>query len=155
VAYDGKSKRIKNALVSVLTAITYNDESAFTQVLDNSRNVFDSYPNVQVLPGDVSNEKTTTGQTDRTPAYIIRIRIPLEDANQTQSTAYDHMYDLTDLVLDELDTSDHDSTLNDIDPTLGVYMMDATRGDWMVVPSSGGDTLLCDVNVQVTYSKDL
>lgn len=168
MSYNGNSKRIKNALMAMLTAIQYDAgggaENAFAQVLDNSRNIFDGYPNAQVLPGDITVERPTTGQADKAPAYIVRIRIPLESldaANETrtpdeiQSAAYDQMYDLTDLVIDAVDQADHDASLTDDAGLISITMMDATRGDWLVVTAADGSVLLCDVNLAVSYSRNL
>lgn len=159
MAYNGKAKRIKNALLLLLATIEYDagggNEAAFAQILDNNRNVFEGYPNAQVLPGDVTDTRQTVAQTDRMITYMIRLRIPLEDTDASQSATYDQMYDLTDLVLDCFDESDQGSTLADGIGTIGTYFMNATRGDWKIVPAGNGVILLCDINLEITYSKDL
>jgi hypothetical protein len=158
-AYNGKSKRIKNALVALVEGIQYDTGSgggqAFEQVIGSSHAAFEGWPNAQVLPGDVTVEKPTVNQADRTPAYFVRIRLPLEDTQQAQDAAYDQMYDLTDLVIDAVDQADYDGSLQDGTGLIAITMMNATRGDWIIEPSSNGINLVCDVNVQITYSIDL
>lgn len=166
-AYNGKSKRIKNALVTLLSSIQYDtgagNEPAFAQVLDNARNVFDGWPNAQVLPGGLQVERPTTDEMDKTPAYIIRVRIPLEalkgedderTPDERQSAAYDQMYDLTDLIVDALAQDDKDASLND-GSSIAITMMDAKQGDWRIVSGDDGAILLGDLDLTVSYSQDL
>lgn len=167
-AYTGKSKRIKNAVVAILTAITYDtgsgSEAAFAQVLDNPRNIFDGWPNAQVLPGGLRTDRATTDEMDKTPAYIIRIRIPLESLKNTadtrtpderQSAAVDQMYDLTDLVVDAIADADKASSLNDGAGTIAITMTDTKQGDWRVVSAGDGSVLMADIDLTVAYSRDL
>ena len=37
----------------------------------------------------------------------------------------------------------------------GTYMLNTTRGDWTVLDSQTGVLLLCDLTVQIEYSKNL
>lgn len=155
MVYNGKSKRIKNALKAIATDLQYNDEPAFQEVLGSNAGAFNGYPNLQILPGDISTEHVTTGESDHAPAYILRVRIPLEDTNTAQETAVDKMYDLTDLLIDAIEDQDTHMSLTDDDGLIAITKMDAARGDWLEVPASNGANLVCDVNVQITYSKDL
>jgi hypothetical protein len=162
-AFDSMPKRIKNALMLMLGAIQYDTgagaTAAFKQVLDNSRGVFIGWPNVQVLPGSMTDDRQSVDQADITVEYILRLRIPLEDTDQDQSSAFDMVYDLTDLIVDAVDSADQDSTLADgtgnLASLLGNFLMQASRGEWIVYPANEGDIFVCDVNVQITYSKSL
>ena len=158
-AYNSMNKRIKNALVLLATSIQYDVgqglEPAFTQVLDNNRQVFDGWPNVSVLPGKLQVQRDTTHQADKIPSYILRIRIPMEDSNISQSAAYSYMYDLTDLLIDAFLMADNQQSLTDSQGLIAITMMDTSLGDWLEVPSSQGSVLICDVNIAITYSKNL
>jgi hypothetical protein len=157
--YNGTAKRVKNALVILLQGITYDtgsgSEAAFTQVLDNTHNEFHADQTAQVLPGDVTDDQPTVAQADRVLSYIIRIRLALEDTPETESNTYDRMYDLTDLVLDTCDLSDRTGSLRDAIGAIGITLMQASRGDWVVLETNAGATLICDINIGITYSKKL
>lgn len=157
--YNGKAKRIKNSLVALLTGIQYDagsgPEDAFQQVLGSNYGTFTGWPNVQVLPGHEAVTVVTTHQNDKAPDYIIRVRIALEDTSQSQDAAFEQMYDLSDLMIDAISDADHDSTLNDSEGTLGVYMMNINQGDWAILPTNGGLCLAFDLIVQVTYARDM
>lgn len=157
--YNGRSKRIKNALKTVLNTITYDAgsgaEPAFTAVLDNTQGEFDGYPALRILPADYTTDKAAVSQNDRTASYVIIVHLPLESTPEAESATYDKMYDLTDLILDTLDVGDFTGALTDVDPTLGTWILNATRGDWAVNTSKGGAILMCDINCEVKYSKDL
>lgn len=156
VAYSGRSKRIKNALKQVVSAIQYDAgsgaENLYQEVTDTTADQFDGYPVLQILPGDYTTEKAAFNQNDRSVNLVLRTHLRIE--TQTAAT-YDKMYDMTDLLLDALDQADDDNSLNTIDATLGTWILNAIRGDWSVVDSAQGSILLCDVNVEVKYSKDL
>ena len=157
--YNGRSKRIKNALMSILSDIEYDagsgSEPAFTQVVDNTSTEFESYSSLRVLPGDLDTNKASVAENDRTVSYVVYVHLPLEAKPVSESATYDKMYDLTDLIIDRLDVGDYDNALNTSDPTVGTHFLDAERGDWIVNTSKGGAILICQVNVNVRYSIDL
>ena len=72
------SKRVKNALKTLLASIQYDtgsgDEDAFTQIAGTTEGEFDSLPALRILPGDQTTEKADTATNDRTLAYIARIQ---------------------------------------------------------------------------------
>lgn len=158
-AYVGKSRRIKDALVALLEGVTYDKGSgagpAFQKVLGSNWSGFDGYPVAQVLPGREATSRPTTGQADKTPDYIVRIRLPLEDTEQSEQETFDYMYDLSDLVIDAIHDADQRSTLEDGRGPLDIYQMDCEQGDWLEVASDNGSNLFFDINVTVSYSKDL
>lgn len=157
-SYSGQSNKVKAALMTMVTQITLDrgsgSEPAFVAVRDNAFGSFDGYPLVRVLPGDLQTVKTDVGANERTLVFDLFVHVPLEDSEQTQTTSYSQMYDLTDLLLDTLDAGDFHGALTQIDSTIGTFILNATRGDWTVVPSNGGSVLVCDVNVEIRYSKD-
>ena len=145
-----QSKSIKNALVTLLSGLQLAGETAFTEVKGYSAGEFDGYPSARVLPGDQTTEKAAIGQNDRTVSLIVRTHVMATD----DGTDIDYLYDLTDLIIDSLDAADFDNELNIIDPTIQTHMLDATRGDWSMDDFGAGPVLLCDVNVDVKYSKN-
>lgn len=142
-----KSKDIKNAIVTMLTDLQLDGEPAFIQVKGHPRGEFDGYPSARVLPGDQTTAKGAYGQNERTPAFIIRFHVLATNTG----VEFDRMYELTDLVLDTLDTEDYSG---DFIPTLAAEELNASRGDWYDEDSAAGPILTCDVSVAVSYSKD-
>src|SRR5688572_5486872 len=114
MAYSGPSKKIKNALKTVLEGIEYDagsgDEPAM-YVKDSSHGAFDGYPAVRILPADIGNDKSSTAEQERAPAYLLMVHLPMEDTPESESETYDKMYDLTDLIMDTLDQGDRDNVL--------------------------------------------
>lgn len=149
----GKSRSIKDALVTLISGIEYQSEPAFTEVVGNPDTAFDGYPSVRVLPGKLATVKGSTGQNDKTPDYIVRTHIEVD--NNDWQPAIDQAYDLTDLIVDTLDTADNQGTLNTIDPSLGLLKVNATGGEWFPQETQAGVVLMCDINVEVTYSRNL
>jgi len=158
-AYNGYSKRIKNALKTVLSGITYDTgggaEPAFISVLDNTKGEFDGYPSVRILPGDMTTTKGSVAENDRVINFVIRVHLELENKPETESAIYNWMYDLTDLIIDTLDVGDYTGALHTADNSLNTLFLDATRGDWMVAETNSAAVLLCDVNCGIRYSKAL
>lgn len=156
-AYSGQSKKIKNALMTVLSGITYDagsgSEPAFVQVLDSQTGEFEGYPSLRVLPGDVTTEKAATNQNMRTVSFIVRVHCNLEETPESESATVNQMYDLTDLIIDSLDAGDGSGALHQADSSLDTLILNATRGDWSYAPAAVGAILLCDVNVSITYSQ--
>jgi hypothetical protein len=156
-AYNGKSKVIKNAIKTLVSTIKYDtgsgEEDAYSLVVDSTKGEFDTSPVLQILPGNLDPTKGTTGQDDRALTLILRTHLPLEAASEDDSGVFDHMLDLTDLLVDTLGQADHDGALAGLG--ISAWVMDAKRGDWFVKPLNDGYDLTCDVNVEVKYSKDL
>ena len=153
------SKRIRNALITIITAITYDTgggaEAAFVEVVGHARTEFNGYPSARVLPGDLSTEKASVSTNERAAAFIIYTHVPVTGTAAGELAAYDKLYDLTDLIIDALDKGDFSGALVAADPTIGTYIMNATRGDWFLEDSKGGPLLTVAINVDVRYSKDL
>lgn len=142
-----KSKKIKNAIISLVQGIQYKNEPAFVNVMGTPRGEFDGYPAARVLPGDITTEKGAYSQNDRVVALTLRIHVP----STKEGTEFDTMYDLTDLVLDALDTADYEG---EFISAVGVLEINASRGDWFDTDSPTGPILACDIAIEVTYSKD-
>lgn len=151
--------RFKNALLALMQTVQYDAGSgadrAFQEVTGSLASDFDTSPNLQVLPGDVSDGRVTSAQTERVVRYVLRTRLALEDSAKTQDEIVDHMYALTDLIIDTVDLADQNSSLGDGQGEFPSYFMDATRGDWITVETPAGSHLDCDIDVKITYSKNL
>lgn len=153
----GKTRAIKNALVTLVTGLQYNGEPAFTQVTDNTSDDFESFPAVRVLPSPelISNEIGTMPQNDRTVRFNVVVHDSLESADKIQSDVIDGMTDRADLLLDTFDVGDFTDQLKAIDPTLGDYIMSVPSVSLDPVDSKGGALLMLVLTVEVKYSKDL
>lgn len=158
-AYSGVSKRFKDALVGILSAIDYDGgngaEPAFVSVVDNTKDEYDAYPVLRVLPGHIDDQKGATGQNDRTVNFMLIGHLPLEDVATVPSVTFDQMYNLTDLIIDQLDNADFDNQLQTIDPSIPTFLLNVTRGDWTTEPTKAGAQLTWNIDVEVSYSKDL
>lgn len=144
-----KSKDIKDAIKVLLTGLELDGEPAFQVVKGTPYGLLDGFPAVRVIPADQGTEKGATGQNNRTVAMTVRILIPFESRNDDDD--FDKMYELTDLVLDALDSEDYDGSFVD---TLSAEELNASRGDWGETDGPSGPLLTCDIAVAVSYSKD-
>ena len=144
------SRSIKDQLITIIQGITYEGEPAFTEVRGHPRGEFDSYPSVSILPGEQLSTKWEQGANNRNPMYIVRTQLKATN----EGTEFDYMYDLTDLIIDTLDTADYNGEIS-LD-ALGVHalILNTTRADWFEADSQAGPLLMCDINVGVEYSKD-
>ena len=142
------SKAIKNALVTLLDGLELGGEPAFIDVKGYPTSMFDGMPSVFVMPADQTTEKAAVSQNDRTVAFVITTHV----AEKTDGSDYDYLYDLTDLIINALDNADYDDTFS---ATLGTYLLNASRGDWYKADTQAGPALIVDINVAISYSKDL
>lgn len=140
------SKDIKNALISYIQEQQKDGEPAFVTVTDSMTKTFTGYPSVAVLPASQSSSKAAYGQNDRTVAFIVRTYLPVEQ----DGSEVDYMYDLTDLLINALDEADFTNALD-----VQTYLLNASRGDWYDTDTEAGPVIMADINVEVTYSKDL
>lgn len=147
---ESKTLSIRNAIIGLIQGIQIDDEAAFSSVSGVPVGEFDDYPSVRVLPSVLDNEKAAFRQTDRSVTFIVRTYLPY-GANE-QATNTDKMYLLTDLIFDQLDESDEDEAFR---TALGTYILTTDRGEWTVEEVAGGVLLYADINVEVSYSKDL
>lgn len=157
-AYNSVSKRIKNALVTILQGIQYDTgsgpEPAFVSVIGSTKDEFDSYPLLRVLPAHVDDQKAATGQNDKTIHFMLLGHLQIEDVTTVPADVFDHMYDLTDLIIDTLDTADFTDQLRTVDATLPTFLMDVTQGDWTTEPTSAGAQLTWVINLQISYAQN-
>ena len=145
---ESKARDIKNALVGLIEPLQLDGETAFVEVKGHPRGEFDGFPSVRVLPADVSSENVAFGENDRTVSFTVRTHLPVK----TDGSEFDRMYELTDLLVDALEQADFDNTLQS---QVGTYILTASRGTWMDVSTQSGVVLQCDIDVDVSYSKEL
>jgi hypothetical protein len=156
----GKSRQIRDALVTLVSGLTYEGEPAFVSVKDSTNGEFDGFPSLRVLPdpqGGLENENVAMSQQDRTVALALLGHIESKDDNpevDVESKAISQMLDLTDLIIDAIDEEDFTNAL-DIETDTGTYVMTAQLGEWNWADSSAGVLLLFLVHVKVAYSKNL
>ncbi len=159
MAYKGKTRHIRDALVTLLQGVTYDagggSEPAFGLVTADPSQEFTTEPFCLVYPAMSQDVKGATGQNDRTAAFAIFVMLNMETGTRTQAQTYNYMSDLTDLILDALDEGDFNDSLNISDNTLGTWLMDASRSDFRPAETKGAAVLLCSIDVAITYSKNL
>lgn len=151
----GKSLSIKNAVVTLMSEVEYKGEPAFANVTDDTASDFAEYPVLRVLPNFIENTRDAQSQNDRDVNLQLVVTLPLEDPAAIQAKVIDQIYDLTDLILDTLDSGDFNDRLKEIDPTIGSYDLVADRADWDVVDTKGGAQLMLIVGIVVSYVLDL
>lgn len=143
-----KTRDIRDALVGLIQPLQLDGESAFVEVKGHPNGQFDGFPSVRVLPLDIDREKGAFRQVDPTVAFTVRTHVPEKD----DGSDFNYMYELTDLLMDALDEADATDALHE---TLDSYNMSAARGSWGYEDTQEGVVLFAEINVAVTYSKDL
>lgn len=145
----GKMKDIKNAIMTQLVAMgSTADGTKLVTVKDNTRGTFEGYPAAEILPSKQSNDVETNVQQLRTPEYAVLLHIPMEDTPESESLAYDTMYDLVDLIMDTFDTASFDLGV-------GTLLFETTLADYQVATLKNGVTLLVRVDLRAKYTKDI
>ena len=110
----GKVKDIKNSIVTLLEGLQYGDETAYGQVVSDTRVTFETYPAARVIMNGQPNEVSTNKQNERTPEFLIISYFQYEQTpegatvNEAEAAAFDLAYDFNDLVIDALDNLQHD-----------------------------------------------
>jgi len=142
----GKLKDIKTTIVADLTALQYGDETAFAEVVSDTRATFNSYPAARVILNGQPNEISTNKQNERTAEYLIISYVQYEanDAN-AEGAAFDIGYDLTDLVIDKLDA---------LQPGFTVITQ-PTQAGWEILETEAGNVLGIMATARIRYSHDI
>lgn len=145
----GKMKDIKNAIMTQLSAMgSTADGTKLVTVKDNTRGTFQGYPAAEILPSRQQNDVETNVQQLRTPEYAVLLHIPMEDTPESESLAYDTMYDLVDLIMDTFDTASFDLGV-------GTLLFETTLADYQVATLKNGVTLLVRIDLRARYTKDI
>ncbi len=152
-ATPGMSRRIKDALVTLLSGLQYGGEPAFIQVLDNTKDEFKGYPSIRVLPSTLSSTDGDSASRDHTVEYAAIMHFQLQSQTDVESDVYDQMYDRTDLIVNTLEHGDQENELNEIDSGIQDWIMSVPSANWYVGQSKAGALLLCNVIIRVTYSQ--
>lgn len=159
MTYKGMNRRIKDALVTILSGITYDAgggaEPAFVSVLDNTKDEFEGYPAIRVLPNNLSSVVVENTQNDHTVSFAVIMHFPLNSPGEVESSIYNRMYDLTDLIVDTAEHADYLGTLSSIDPQIQNWIMVVKQGRWYIANGKAGSLLLCNLDIEITYSKDV
>ena len=149
----GMSRRIKDALVQIVSAIEYEGEPAFVQVIDNTKDQFEGYPSAVILPSQIGITDADNVDKDHVVTFTAIMHWPLSDRTVVEQDVFNQMYDLTDLVLHTLEHSDYTGELSQIDPAIQSWMLNTTQARWYTGSSKSGPLLLCAFNVEVSYSQ--
>lgn len=145
----GKSLDIKNALLTRLQGMgATSNGTVLKSVQDNSKGAFEGYPAAQLLPMRLDNSVLANHQQERVSGYVILLHIPFEDTPESESSAYDTMYDLVDLITDTFDTGSYGLGV-------GTLLLETTLADYQVATMKNGVTLLVRIDIKVMYTKDV
>jgi len=142
----GKLKTIKDAIVTALEALQYNNETAYAEVVSNTRPTFDQYPAARVIMNGQPNEISTNVQNERTAEYLVISYIQYEAGDyKAEGKAFDLGYELTDLAVDTLDA---------LEPGFTVITEPTTSG-WEILETEAGNVLGIMATVRIRYSHDI
>lgn len=149
----GNARKFRDAVISILQSIQYGGEPAFVQVLDNTVGEFEGYPSVRVLPNNLTSEVDDTRSFRHTVSFAVIMHFPIGAPDAVESDQYDRLLDLTDLIQDQLEHSDHIDQLSTIDPTVADFYMEVPSTTWHVADGANGSLLLCNLTVNISYLK--
>jgi hypothetical protein len=141
----GKIKDIKNAIVTALEGLQYGDETAYAEVVSDTRATFEQYPAARVILNGQPNEVSTNVQNERTAEFLVISYIQYESNPEGEAKAFDVAYDLNDLAVDVLD---------DLEPGFTV-ITEPTQSGWEVLETDAGNVLSIMATVRIRYSHDI
>lgn len=140
----GQIKDIKNAIVTKLTALQYNGETAYGQVVSDTRPSFETYPAARVIMNGQPNEVSTNKQNERTPEFLIISYFEYKGL-ENEAAAFDLAYDFNDLVIDAMD---------ELQPGFTVITQ-PTQSTWEIIDTKTGSILSIMATVRIRYSHDV
>lgn len=140
----GAIKQIKDAIVTGLEGLQYNSETAYGQVVSDTRVDFDSYPAARVILNGQPNEVSTNVQNERTPEFLIISYFEYKGI-ENEATAFDLAYEFNDLVIDMLD---------ELEPGFTVITQ-PTQSGWEVIEGEAGNVLCIMATARIRYSHDI
>lgn len=142
----GKIKDIKDAIVQAITDLEYNNESAYAEVVSDSRPTFDQYPAARVILNGQPNEVSTNVQNERTAEFLVISYVQYEAGDyNAEGAAFDLGYELTDLIVDKMDA---------LEPGFTVITQ-PTQSGWEILETSAGNVLGIMATVRIRYSHDI
>lgn len=142
----GVIKTIKNSIKTKLEGLQYGDETAFAEVVSDTRISFDKYPAAAVIMNGQPNRVSTNKQNERTVEFLIICYIQYEALPANESAAFDLAYDFNDLVVDALD----DLTVAGV-----TLITEPTQSGWEIYESAAGNVLGIMATVRIRYSHDI
>lgn len=150
----GTTRKVKDALVQILSGLQLDNDAAFTKVIDNTHDEYQGYPIARILPDSSRSSVEDSTSWLHQDSYSIIVTWPLTDPSNIESDMYNDSYDIADLVRNSLEHDDHASLLNQLDPSLTWQFATVPNTTWRVATSkSGGAVLAITLSVQVTYSQ--
>lgn len=153
----GKVKDIKNSIVTLLEGLQYGDETAYGQVVSDTRVTFETYPAARVIMNGQPNEVSTNKQNERTPEFLIISYFQYEQTpegatvNEAEAAAFDLAYDFNDLVIDALDNlQPKDASNNPF-----TVITNPAQAGWEILETDAGNVLSIMATVGIRYSHDV
>ena len=142
----GIIRTIKDSIVTKLTGLQYGDETAFAEVVSDTRISFDQYPAAAVVMNGQPNNVSTNKQNERTVEFLVICYIQYEAQPANESTAFNMAYDFNDLVVDALD---------DLEIPGVTIITEPTQSGWEIYESAAGNVLGIMATVRIRYSHDI
>lgn len=140
------TKKIKNGLIAVLKTVEATENGTKIQeVTDTTVKQFVAYPSVRVLPNDLDNSPETNRSDSRVAGFTLLVHIELENTPESESDAFDTMYDLQDAITQKLAEYDWTNSLN-------ILSVNVTTGNWEVLEMQTGLNLVFRMDVAASYS---
>lgn len=140
----GKIKGIKDAIVTTLQTLQYNGETAYGQVVSDTRPSFETYPAARVILNGQPNEVSTNRQNERTTEFLVISYFEYKGL-ENEATTFDLAYDFNDLVIDALDA---------LQPGFTVITQ-PVQSTWEIIETKTGNILSIMATVRISYSHDV
>jgi len=154
-AYQSPTLAIRDALVSILSAMTYDAgsgaEPAFALATADPRAQTnqDPYCIVWVVGGTEAQEGV--GYDDRTSKFVVSIVMQLEGAERTQIQTADYMTNLVDLTIQTLAVADFTGALSTFQQVVNTYIVQPGEFKTDIYESKTGSLLITELNVSVRW----
>lgn len=145
------TKELKDALKGALENLpATSDGTEIQQVVGSGEDAFDKYPTIRVVPAGMNRTVNSEDRyIDRTVNFVISTYLDLGEATTPDEDVIDALIEITDNILDRLDTTDWLPAGNKGDK----YHIeeDAITGVIDTTPSKTGTAVYCDLLFPITY----
>jgi len=100
----GNYKTIRDEVIDIVAAAQLSGASAFAEVTGTIKEQFSGYPAASIIPSEVTSEYLTVAENTRQYGLSVNMHYGIASSDDWQ-TALDVMLDLSDVVMDALDSS--------------------------------------------------
>lgn len=158
-AYASPTLAIRNGLVSILSAMTYDTgngaEPAFALATADPRAQTNQDPYCIVWNVGGVEAQEGVGYDDRTSKFVVSIVLQLESTDRTQIQTADYMTNLVDLTLSTLARADFTDALSGYEQVVHSYIVEPGEFKTDIYESKAGSLLITEINVSVRWQYNL